>query len=68
MSRRRHVQRRVRHHVWRMPVALGVLTVAGLALGLVYDGLLDWVAVAALAVPLAVAAWHAYHPARRRRP
>ena len=50
--------------VWAMPIALGVLMLAGLVMGLLADGAWDLVAVAALALPLAVGAWHALRPAR----
>lgn len=44
--------------IWRMPLLLGVLTLAGLLVGLVGDGVWDLVSVAALAVPLLVGGWH----------
>jgi hypothetical protein len=45
--------------LWAMPVLLGLLTAAGLAGALVGDGVWDTVAALALAVPVAVGAWHA---------
>jgi hypothetical protein len=54
-------------HVWAMPIALGALTLAGLVVGLLADGAWDLAAVAALALPLAVGAWHALRPARSSR-
>lgn len=51
-------------HVWMMPVVLGVLTLAGLVVGLLADGVWDLVAVTALALPVLVGAWHALRPAR----
>ncbi|WP_449405906.1 hypothetical protein [Massilia phosphatilytica] len=54
-------------HVWTMPIALGALTLAGLVVGLLADGAWDLGAAAALALPLAVGAWHALRPARSPR-
>jgi len=51
-------------HVWRMPLLLAAVTVAGLVAGLLADGVWDLVAAAALALPLAVGLWHALRPAR----
>lgn len=45
--------------VWRMPVALGVLTIVGLVGALFGDGVWDLLAAAALAVPVAVGGWYA---------
>jgi hypothetical protein len=47
-----------------MPIVLGMLTLAGLVTGLLADGVWDVVAVAALALPVLVGAWHALRPAR----
>jgi hypothetical protein len=51
-------------HTWGMPIVLGVLTLSGLVVGLLGDGVWDTVAVAALAVPVLVGCWHAFKPAR----
>lgn len=53
--------------VWAMPIVLGLLTLAGLVVGLLVDGVLDLVAVAALALPVLVGAWYALRPARASR-
>jgi ACR3 family arsenite efflux pump ArsB len=50
-----------------MPVLLGVLTAAGLVVGLLGDGWWDAVAVAGLGIPVAVGLWHMFKPAARRR-
>jgi len=50
--------------IWAMPILLGVLTVVGLLLALVGDGVWDLVSVAALAVPVLVGAWYAFRPAQ----
>jgi hypothetical protein len=47
-----------------MPIVLGVLTLAGLFVGLLGDGLWDAAAVAMIAVPVLVGAWHAFKPGR----
>jgi hypothetical protein len=47
-----------------MPIVLGVLTLAGLVVGLLEDGAWDLVATAALALPVLVGAWHALKPVR----
>jgi hypothetical protein len=44
--------------LWRMPILLGAATAFGLAVGLLGDGVWDWIAAAALALPLAVACRH----------
>lgn len=49
-------------HVWRTPIVLGVLTAAGLTAGLLGDGVWDAAAVALLAAPVLVGAWHALRP------
>jgi hypothetical protein len=50
--------------IWGMPIVLGILTVAGLLVALVGDGVWDLVSVAALAVPVLVGCWFAFKPAR----
>jgi len=50
--------------IWGMPVVLGLLTVAGLLVALLGDGIWDLVSVAALAVPVGVGCWHAFKPAQ----
>ena len=45
--------------LWCMPILLGLLTAAGLAGALVGEGGWDDLAALALAVPVAVGAWHA---------
>jgi len=44
--------------LWRMPILLGAASAFGLAAGLLGDGVWDWIAAAALALPLAVAWRH----------
>jgi hypothetical protein len=51
--------------VWRAPLVLGALTGVGLAAGLLGDGVWDAAAVALLAAPVAVAAWHLLRSVRR---
>jgi hypothetical protein len=53
---------RRRHGIWTAPVAIAALSVFGLAAGLLGDGVWDWVAAGALAVPVAVGAWHWSRP------
>jgi len=48
--------------IWAMPVVLGVLTVIGLLVGLVADGIWDLVSVAVLALPVLVGCWYAFRP------
>lgn len=44
---------------WHWPIVLGVLTLAGLLVALVGEGMPWWPAAwAALAAPLAVGTWH----------
>jgi hypothetical protein len=50
--------------IWAMPAVLGLLTIVGLLVALVGDGIWDLVSVAALAVPVLVGCWHAFKPAR----
>jgi hypothetical protein len=50
------------NRIWRAPVALGVLTAAGLAAGLLGDGVWDWMSAAALAVPVLVGVRYAVWP------
>ncbi len=40
--------------VWRIPAALAVLSVIGLAAAILGDGVWDWLCWATLSVPLAV--------------
>ena len=49
--------------LWGMPLLLGAATVFGLVVGLLEDGVWDAVAAAALALPVAVGAWHAFRRA-----
>lgn len=53
--------------VWRAPVAFGVLAAAGLAAGLLGDGVWDWLSAATLATPLLAAAYFALRPKRQRK-
>jgi len=53
-----------RRAIWGMPILLGLLTVAGLLVALVGDGIWDLVSVAALAVPVLVGCWCALRPAQ----
>ena len=51
------------HRQWRWPLALGVLTVAGLVAALVGEGGVWWPSAwVALGIPLAVAAWFTWRP------
>lgn len=50
--------------IWAMPILLGVLTVVGLLVALVGDGVWDLVSVAALAVPVLVGARYAFRPSQ----
>lgn len=44
---------------WRWPILLGVLTIAGLLVALVGEGMPWWPAAwTALAIPLVVGTWH----------
>jgi hypothetical protein len=47
-----------------MPLLLGAVTVFGLAMGLLEDGVWDVVAAIALALPVLVGVWYAFRPAR----
>lgn len=42
--------------IWRIPAALAVLSVVGLAAAILGDGIWDWLCWATLSVPLAVCA------------
>jgi len=53
--------------LWGMPILLGVLTAAGLVLGLLGDGWWDVAAVICLGIPVAVGAWHMSKPVRGKR-
>lgn len=55
---------RTTRQIWAMPVVLGLLTIVGLLVALLGDGIWDLVSVAALAVPVAVGCWHAFKPAQ----
>jgi len=46
--------------IWGMPVVLGLLTVVGLLVALLGDGIWDLVSVAALAVPVLVGCWYSF--------
>jgi hypothetical protein len=50
--------------IWGMPIVLGLLTVVGLLVALVGDGVWDLVSVAALAMPVLVGCWYAFRPAQ----
>jgi len=53
--------------LWRAPVAVGVLSLAGLLVGLVYDGPGDALSWIALGIPVAVMLWYGWlrKPPRR---
>lgn len=51
--------------LWRMPIALGVLTLAGLVCALFGDGIWDALSAVALGVPVAVGGWYSLRRARR---
>jgi hypothetical protein len=53
--------------LWGMPVLLGAASAFGLGAGLLGDGVWDWVAAAALALPLAVACRHVLRPPAAHR-
>ena len=53
----RVVSRTPHRPTWPVPIALGLLSGAGLVAGLVADGLWDVVSWVGLGVPLAVIAW-----------
>ena len=55
-----------RRQVWGMPVVLTITSSAGLVVGLLADGAADVVACVGLAVPIAIAAWHAIRSATKR--
>ena len=55
-----------RRAIWGMPIVLGLLTIAGLLVALVGDGIWDLVSVATLAVPVLVGCWYAFKPQPRR--
>jgi len=46
--------------LWGVPVALGIFTAAGLLSALLGDGIWDDLSALALAIPVAVAAWHIF--------
>ena len=52
--------------IWGIPIVLGLLTIVGLLVALVGDGVWDLVSVAALAVPVGVGAWCAFRRPQRR--
>jgi len=54
--------------VWRVPVALGALTIVGLAGALFGDGAWDLLAAGALAVPVVVGGWYALRRSDNRDP
>jgi hypothetical protein len=43
--------------LWGAPLLLAVLSLAGLLIGLLGDGVWDWLSAALLAVPVVVGAW-----------
>ena len=45
--------------IWRIPIALAMLTVLGLMLALVGHPSWHWITWLALAVPIAMGLWHA---------
>jgi len=51
---------KTRRQIWGMPVLLGVLTLVGLLVALVADGVWDVVSVAVLAVPVLVGCWFSF--------
>lgn len=44
-------------HVWAAPTAIAVITLVGLIVALLGDGIEDWIGWAALATPPAVIIW-----------
>lgn len=51
------LERRSTLQIWAAPALLGLLSAAGLALGLLGDGLADAFSWAGLAIPVAVCVW-----------
>lgn len=43
--------------IWRWPVAIALLSSAALLLGLLYDGLWDWLATLVLGLPVLLSLW-----------
>lgn len=54
-----------RPRVWQAPIFLGVIAACGLTSALLSDGVGDYLAWIALAIPVAVVLWYA--PPRRKR-
>jgi len=52
--------------IWAMPALLAALSVVGLTVALVADGLGDVLSWIALAVPVGVGTWCAFRPEDRR--
>ena len=48
--------------LWGVPILLGILTVIGLVVALLGDGVWDLVSVAALAAPVLVGCWYGFRP------
>jgi hypothetical protein len=46
--------------IWFWPLAVGALSCIGLLSALFYDGPGDWLSWLALAVPVALSAWHGW--------
>lgn len=46
--------------VWFWPIVIGILSLAGLIIGLVFDDLGDTFAWLCLAIPVAVSAWYGW--------
>ncbi len=44
-------------NIWLVPVLLALITFAGLTAALLDDGLGDWIAWLALAIPVGIGAW-----------
>jgi hypothetical protein len=55
-----------RIQLWTAPILLGLIVAAGLVAALVSDGLGDYLAWLALAIPVAVVLWYAPPRATRR--
>ena len=54
-----------RSRIWPMPIALGVVTLAGLVAGLVGDGVWDALAWTGLGLPMLACVWYGFK--RRKR-
>ena len=54
-------------HVWTIPLVLGALSLLGLIVGLVGEGLLNMISWVCLAIPLLVMGWFIGKPKSAKR-